>query len=200
MRDIQFLPRLFMLLETYSFAFLFRHGQKNCVRRIQTATGRKTERNWAIPTVNGRRTAWPNQLRDFLIRVTWDYPSTTESFPSRSLMDNWNESLSLSLCLSLSLSCSGLHYFNGLYPPFPASDFTVGIRDPCTWEVKISMIRMTPPPFHHHHQINSFFPGVCEPMDDPKCAGKNDFLQCDSTQSSCEMEGGKLVLMKAHSL
>lgn len=58
----------------------------------------------------------------------------------------------------------------------------------------------TPPPFHHHHQINSFFPGVCEPMDDPKCAGKNDFLQCDSTQSSCEMEGGNLVLMKAHSL
>lgn len=31
-------------------------------------------------------------------------------------------------------------------------------------------------------------PGVCEPWNDPKCAGKNDFLQCDFT-SSCKMEG-----------
>lgn len=35
-----------------------------------------------------------------------------------------------------------------------------------------------------------FFSGVCEPWNDPKCAGKNDFLQCDFT-SSCNLEGGK---------
>lgn len=41
----------------------------------------------------------------------------------------------------------------------------------------------------YHNLFNIYFSGVCEPLNDPKCAGKNDFLQCDSTPS-CNMEGG----------
>lgn len=41
----------------------------------------------------------------------------------------------------------------------------------------------------YHNLCNIYFSGVCEPLNDPKCAGKNDFLQCDSTPS-CYMEGG----------
>ena len=39
-------------------------------------------------------------------------------------------------------------------------------------------------------------PGVCEPLDDPKCGGQNDFVDCSSQGFKCSAinETGELIL------